>query len=286
MGEAMATRLGSAGNEVRVWNRTRSKTDRLVSKGATVVDTIADLGEADIVFIMVARPNDLEAVLTGPEGLLAAEKLPSIIVDCSTVSESASAAARKAANERGVGFLASPISGNPHVVAEGEACFVVSGPKDVYDTARPYLETVAKKAVYVGSAEESRLVKLSHNLYLGMMAQALVECVVLAEKGGIDRADFLEFLNGTVVTSDWVRKRTKDLVDKDATPTFTTELLRKDFDLGLGRARDLEAPMPVGSLVHQLIQAAIGAGLRDKDFLSLYVQQSQFAGENGTADDD
>lgn len=279
MGEAMATRLVSAGNDVRVWNRTRSKTDRLAEKGATVVDSIADLGEADIVFIMVARPDDLEAVLTGPGGLLSADKVPSVIVDCSTVSESASAAARQAAAERGVDFLASPISGNPHVVAEGEACFVVSGPRDVFDRARPYLETIAKKAVYVGTAEESRLVKLSHNLYLGMMAQALVECVVLAEKGGIDRADFLEFLNGTVVTSDWVRKRTKDLVDKDWTPTFTTELLRKDFDLGLGRARDLESPMPVGSLVHQLIQAAIGAGLRDKDFLSLYVQQSQFAGE-------
>lgn len=281
MGEAMASRLVAAGNDVLVWNRTRSKTDGLAARGAQVVDDIVDLGKADIVFVMVATPSDLEAVLNGPAGLLSAPRKPAIIVDCSTVSEEASAAMRAAARDRGVEFLAAPVSGNPHVVAEGEACFVVSGPVDVFERARPYLETVAKKAVHVGTGEQSRLVKLSHNLYLGMMVQALVEVVVLAEKGGVDRASFLEFLNGTVLASDWVRKRTKDLVDKHWKPTFTTELLRKDFDLGLAQARELEVPMPVGSLVHQLIQMAIGVGLRDQDFLSLYLQQSQSAGEIG-----
>jgi 3-hydroxyisobutyrate dehydrogenase-like beta-hydroxyacid dehydrogenase len=121
------------------------------------------------------------------------------------------------------------------------------------------------------------LVKLCHNLYLGMIAQALVEVTSLAEKGGTDRAAFLEFLNGTVLASDWVRKRTDDLVKRDWTPTFTTELLRKDFDLGLGAARSLEVPMPIGGAVYQLIQSAIGSGLRDDDFLSLYEQQARGA---------
>ena len=277
MGEAMASRLVKAGNDVRVWNRTRSKTDRLAEMGATVVDAITDLGEADIVFVMVAGPRDLEAVVAGPEGLLSADAKPSVIVDCSTVDAEASAAIRRAANQAGVDFLASPVSGNPHVVAEGEACFVVSGPSEVFDRVKPYLETIAKTAVLVGNEEQSRLVKLAHNLYLGMMVQALVEVVVLAEKGGTDRAAFLEFLNGTVLGSDWVRKRTKDLVEMDWTPTFTTELLRKDFDLGLGHARELEVPMPVGAMVHQLIQSAIGTGSRDKDFLSLYLQQARGA---------
>jgi 3-hydroxyisobutyrate dehydrogenase-like beta-hydroxyacid dehydrogenase len=95
----------------------------------------------------------------------------------------------------------------------------------------------------------------------------------LAEKGGTDRAAFLEFLGGTVLASDWVRKRTGDLVKRDWTPTFTTELLRKDFDLGLDAAQSLEVPMPVGATVYQLIQSAIGIGLRDEDFLSLYELQ-------------
>jgi 3-hydroxyisobutyrate dehydrogenase-like beta-hydroxyacid dehydrogenase len=100
----------------------------------------------------------------------------------------------------------------------------------------------------------------------------------LAEKGGTDRAAFLEFLGGTVVASEWVRRRTGDLVARDWTPTFTTELLRKDFDLGLEAARSLEVPMPVAASVHQLIQSAIGLGMRNVDFLSLYDQQALGAG--------
>ncbi|MEV6654174.1 NAD(P)-dependent oxidoreductase [Streptomyces sp. NPDC051219] len=277
MGTAMAGRLVDAGESVTAWNRTKAKTAPLVARGATAVDHITDLGACDIVFVMVSTPKDLEEVVAGPKGLLSAERRPGIIVDCSTVSAATSAAVRTAATEAGVGFLAAPISGNPHVVAEGGACIVASGPLASFQRARPYLEQIAKVAVHAGEEEQSRLVKLCHNLYLGMMVQALVEVTSLAEKGGTDRAAFLEFLNGTVLASDWVRKRTDDLIERDWTPTFTTELLRKDFDLGLGAARSLEVPMPVGAAVYQLIQSAIGTGLRDVDFLALYEQQARGA---------
>ncbi len=190
------------------------------------------------------------------------------------MSEEASARVRAAVNAAGADFLAAPVSGNPHVVAEGGCCIVASGPAEVFQRVRPYLEEIAKVAVHAGEEEQSRLVKLCHNLYLGMMVQALAEVTSLAEKGGTDRAAFLEFLGGTVVASDWVRKRTDALVRRDWTPTFTTELLRKDFDLGLDAARSLEVPMPVGALVYQLIQSAIGTGLRHEDFLSLYELQA------------
>lgn len=277
MGEAMAGRLVDAGHDVLVWNRTRSKTAGLVERGARAVEEIPELTAAEIVFVMVSSDADLATVLTGPAGLLTAERKPAVVVDCSTVSSEMSAQMRAAAGEVGVEFLAAPVSGNPHVVAEGGSCFVASGPAATFERARPFLETIAKVAVHAGEGEQSRLVKLAHNLYLGMMVQVLVEVTSLAEKGGTDRAAFLEFLNGTVLGSDWVRKRTKDLVELDWEPTFTTELLRKDFDLGLGAARDLEVPMLVGSAVHQLIQSAISTGSRDLDFLSLFVQQARSA---------
>ncbi|MDT3444523.1 MULTISPECIES: NAD(P)-dependent oxidoreductase [unclassified Pseudofrankia] len=282
MGAAMAARLIDAGNDVLIWNRTAAKTAPLVEKGATRVETVADLCAADVVFTMVSTPRDLEEVAAGPGGLLAYEQEPEtalkVLVDCSTVSMETSAWVRARAAKAGVAFLAAPVSGNPHVVASGGASIVASGPRDSYDLVAPYLLQIAKVAVWTGEEEQSRLVKLCHNLYLGVMVQALVEVTSLAEKGGTDRAAFLEFLNGTVLGSDWVRKRTKDLVAQDWTPTFTTELLRKDFDLGLGAARALEVPMPVAASVHQLIQSAIGSGLRDADFLSLFVQQARIAG--------
>ena len=278
MGAALAGRLIDAGEDVTVWNRTAVKAQPLVTRGARAVGRITDLGRCDIVFVTVSGPRDLEEVVYGEQGLLSGESKPGMVVDCSTVSASASARVRAAAGAAGVGFLAAPISGNPHVVATGGACIVASGPSESFRLAKPYLDTMAKVAVYAGEAEQSRLVKLCHNLYLGMMVQALVEVTTLAEKGGTDRAAFLEFLGGTVVASEWVRRRTGDLVSRDWTPTFTTELLRKDFDLGLEAARSLEVPMPVAAAVHQLIQSAIGVGLRHEDFLSLYDQQARGAG--------
>jgi 3-hydroxyisobutyrate dehydrogenase-like beta-hydroxyacid dehydrogenase len=277
MGAAMAGRLLDAGEKVTVWNRTKRKIEPLLAKGATAVDEIADLGACDIVFVTVSTPRDLEEVVSGEKGLLSGDRKPGLIVDCSTVSEETSATVRQAVSSAGVTFLAAPISGNPHVVAEGRACIVASGPTESFQRAKPFLDEMAKVAVHAGEQEQSRLVKLCHNLYLGMMVQALVEVTSLAEKGGTDRAAFLEFLNGTVVSSEWVRKRSEALIKRDFTPTFTTELLRKDFDLGLGTARSLEVPMPVGSAVYQLIQSAIGTGLRDEDFLSLYEQQARGA---------
>ncbi len=274
MGVAMAGRLLDAGRPVTVWNRTRSKTGPLAGRGAGVADSIAGLAACEMVFIMVARPADLLEVTTGPGGLLAGPRRPRILVDCSTVDAATSAQVRAAAAEAGVAFLAAPVSGNPHVVAAGNCVLMVSGPAEVFEQARPYLADIARVVVHVGEQEQSRLVKLCTNLYLGMMVEALVEVTTLAEKGGTSREAFLEVLNATVLSSDWNRNRTPDLLARDWTPTFTTELLRKDFDLGLGSARELEVPMPAASAVYQLIQSAIGHGLRDRDFLSLYEEQA------------
>ncbi len=278
MGAAMSRRLVDAGNDVTVWNRTRSKTEELVAAGAKRAESITDLAKADIVFIMVSTPKDLEQVVMGEGGLLRAPQLPKVIVDCSTVSTEISAQVRTAATAKGVGFLAAPISGNPHVVAQGQSTFVVSGPKETYDLARPYLDSIGKASVWTGEGEQARIVKICHNLYLGLLVQSLSEVTTLAEKSGVPRAAFLEFLNNTVLATDWVRKRTPDLLSLDWTPTFTTELLRKDFDLGLAVARREEVTMPLAASVLQLIQAAIGRGYRDRDFLSLFEVQAASSG--------
>lgn len=278
MGTAMSRRLIDAGYDVAVWNRTRSKTDELAAAGAKVANTISDLAAADVVFIMVSTPKDLEEVVTGEGGLLSAPRLPKIIVDCSSVSTETSALVRRCVTEKDVGFLAAPISGNPHVVAEGQSILVASGPRQTYDFTQPFLNAIGKTSVWAGEGEQARLVKICHNLYLGLLVQSLSEVTTLAEKSGVPRTAFLEFLNNTVLATDWVRKRTPDLLSLDWTPTFTTELLRKDFDLGLAVARREEVTMPLAASVLQLIQAAIGRGYRDKDFLSLFEVQAASSG--------
>jgi len=154
---------------------------------------------------------------------------------------------------------------------------VASGPAAVFEQVRPYLLRIAKTAVRVGEQEQSRLVKLCHNLYLGVVAQALVEVTTLAEKAGADREAFLGFLGATVAGSPWVRQRTPALATRDWTPTHTLVGLRKDFDIGLAAAREHEVPMTTAALVHQFIQTAIGRGLGDRDMLALYEMQASAA---------
>jgi 3-hydroxyisobutyrate dehydrogenase-like beta-hydroxyacid dehydrogenase len=122
---------------------------------------------------------------------------------------------------------------------------------------------------YVGEGERARLVKICHNLVLGVVTQIMAETTVLAERGGIARADYLEFLNGSVMGSTFTRYKTPAFVNLDFTPTFTGKLLRKDFELGLEAGRQLNVPMPVSALVHQIVMNLIGNELGDVDFASL-----------------
>jgi 3-hydroxyisobutyrate dehydrogenase len=279
MGAAMARRLVRSGVDVTVWNRTRAKADALLADGARVAENIADLADRDVVFTMVADSADLETVLTGAAGLFSRQSAtPSIVVDCSTVSAEMSAAMRAAAIQRGTQFLAAPVSGNGKVVASGQLSLVVSGPEATYRSVLPLLERIGRSATYVGEGEVARLVKICHNLLLGVVTQSMAEITVLAERGGVPRAALLDFLNNSVMGSTFTRYKTPAFVKLDYTPTFTPILLRKDFDLGLAAAKELGVPMPVAALTQQIVQGTISSGRADEDFAILLDQQAASAG--------
>jgi 3-hydroxyisobutyrate dehydrogenase len=279
MGAAMATRLAKAGADLAVWNRTRSKAEPLAAHGATVVDSIADLAGRDVVFTMVSASEDLEQVLIGVGGLLSdPAKLPGVIVDASTVSSETSEEMRAACAAAGVAFLASPVSGNGKVVAAGKLSLVVSGDEDTYNRVRPLLQVIGQHVTYVGEGETARLAKICHNLLLGVVTQSMAEITVLAEKGGMSRAAFLEFLNNSVMGSVFSRYKSPAFVHLDYTPTFTPVLLRKDFDLGLAAARALDVPMPVAAATQQVVQQLVSSGRVDEDFALLLEQQATASG--------
>ena len=190
-------------------------------------------------------------------------------MDGTTVSPEASAEVREEASARGTSLLAAPVSGNPKVVDAGKLTMVVSGPREAFETVAPYLDLLAAGVTYVGDGERARLVKICHNVMLGVVAQSLAEITVLAEKGGISRADFLEFLNGSVMGSMFTRYKTPAYVNLDFSPTFTPELLLKDFDLGFDAARGHGVPMPVAAAAAELVRGMHGAGYEDVDFAAL-----------------
>jgi 3-hydroxyisobutyrate dehydrogenase len=267
MGRALVTRLLNAGHEVGVYNRTRAKADDLQGIGATVVDSPAELADRDIVFTMVAGSRDVEEVVGG---LLSQDGArPRLIVDSTTISPAVAEGIRAYAQERGTAMLAAPVSGNPKVAESGRLTIVASGPEEAWELARPYLGLLCRRVTYVGEGDRARLVKICHNLMLGIIAQSMAEVTVLAEKGGIKRSDFLEFLNDSVLGSTFTRYKTPAYVNLDFTPTFTPELLLKDFHLGFEAAREMEVSMPLAATTEQIIQGLVGVTGNDVDFAAL-----------------
>jgi 3-hydroxyisobutyrate dehydrogenase len=277
MGFAMAKRLIDGGADVSVYNRTRSKVEPLAALGAKIVDSPKALADRDIVFASVSASDDLIAVTIGPNGVLDGPKGPKLFIDTSSVSEAASLRVREECARHGTQMLAAPVSGNAKVVAAGKLTVVTSGPRTAFDVAEPYLDALGAGVTYVGEGELARMVKICHNLLLGVVTQCLAEITVLAEKGGVKRSDFLDFINKSVMGSMFSRYKTPTFVNLDFKPTFTPILLRKDLDLGLKASKDLGVPLPVTQLTRELVDQAIHAGHTECDFAILLQQQARAA---------
>jgi 3-hydroxyisobutyrate dehydrogenase-like beta-hydroxyacid dehydrogenase len=278
MGFQLITRLLDAGYDVAVYNRTKSKAEPLAKLGATVVDSPVELATRDLVFSMVSASKDLEHVMLGEGGLLTGDVAPGIIADSSTVSVEMSEIVRAAAEKRGTEFLATPVSGNPAVIEAGKLTVAVSGPRATFDKVEEVIQHFGRGVTYVGEGEAARLVKIAHNILLGVVTQCLAEILVLTEKGGVSREAVMKFLNQSVMGSVFSRYKSPSFVNLDFSPTFTMPLLQKDFDLGLDAAYRLGAPMPITSATRQIVAQEVGAGNVEDDFATLILTVAKGAG--------
>jgi 3-hydroxyisobutyrate dehydrogenase-like beta-hydroxyacid dehydrogenase len=224
---------------------------------------------------MVAAWKDVRQVIGE---LLSGSAQPRMVVECSSISLEGSAELRELLARRGIAYLAAPVSGNAKVIKAGKLTFVCSGPRASFEEALPFLKMIGPSASYVGEGELARIVKICHNVFLGVVAQSLAEVTVLAQKAGVPRHAFLEFLNQSVMGSTFSRYKTPAFVNLDFKVTFTPELLRKDMDLGLDAGRRFEVPMPLASATRDLIQTMMGRGMREEDFATLLVQQAEASG--------
>lgn len=283
MGYEMARLLAKGGCDVTVWNRTRAKAEPLEKDGARIAGTLAELAACDVVFCMVSTWDDVKEVIAGPAGLLSKARpgsgaAPRIVVECSSISLEGSAELRAILSGHGTQLLAAPVSGNAKVIKAGKLSFVCSGPKAAFDEVAPLLEKIGPGVSYVGEGELARIVKICHNVFLGVVTQSLAEITVLAQKAGVPRHAFLDFLNKSVMGSTFSRYKTPAFVNLDFRVTFTPHLLRKDLDLGLEAGRRFEVPMPLASLTRDIVQTMIGNGMTEEDFATLVVMQARASG--------
>jgi len=257
MGYPMAERVLGAGHGLTVWNRTRSKAEPLAKKGAKLADKLEDLAAVDVLFTMVATGDDVREVCFGSTGVFTdgRNRTPQLLVDCSSIGIEDSERLREDLAARGAEYVVASVSGNGGCVRAGKLSSVASGPKAAFDRVKPIVEAFAPRGVfYVGEADRARICKIAHNVMLGVVIENLIEITLLAEKFGVSRQAFLEFMNNSVMGSIFTQYKTPALVNLDWTTTFTPELLLKDL-----------VPMPVTAAARETVQMHIGAASLQPD---------------------
>lgn len=270
MGVAMAGFILKAGYPLRVYSRTAASRAKLVALGATEAQSVAQcVRGADVVFSCISDDASLREVALGEQGVLAEAAPGAVYAETSTVSAEVSAEVARAAQARGLPYLRMPISGNAASAIKGEVTVMVSGPKDAWERVQPVTQTFSKAQLYLGAAEEARVMKLVVNSMVITMAQGMAEALTLGRKAGLDWDTMLDTLAASTISSPWLKAKCALMKARDFNPTMTSRLIMKDVDLILGAARNSEVPMPLTSTTRQLIQALIGEGLGEEDYMAL-----------------
>jgi 3-hydroxyisobutyrate dehydrogenase-like beta-hydroxyacid dehydrogenase len=279
MGSRMARRLLDAGHDLRIWNRTAEKCQDLVAQGATQAATPAEAAAgADICFTNLADGASLKLVTLGEDGILSASPAPSLLVDMGTVGPSESAEIAALAQEKGVGYLRSPVSGSTVLTEQGKLTILASGDQDVYDAADPYLAVLGETRFYVGPGENARYLKLLLNVMVSTQVQILAEAVVLGEKAGLDWERMIEVMSNSVIASPLVKYKAGPLTARNYNPAFRLDLMIKDLDLALATASQTGVAMPVTEAVREFYARATEAGLGEKDFSAVTLELEKLAG--------
>jgi 3-hydroxyisobutyrate dehydrogenase-like beta-hydroxyacid dehydrogenase len=195
-----------------------------------------------------------------------------VLVDLSTVSPGASRRVASLAERASVDYLRAPVSGNPGVVRAGNLTFIVSGPAEALERARPVLLAIGPTIRVVGDAEQARIVKLATNLVIAGLAQLMAEALVLAEASGVSRAALLETLGASAAGAPFVKYKTEPLLRDDYSATFTSILMEKDLDLVLEAAEAAGVALPLAGELKALIRSTIEAGYGQDDFMALFLR--------------
>jgi 3-hydroxyisobutyrate dehydrogenase-like beta-hydroxyacid dehydrogenase len=276
----MVKRLLEAGHTVTGYNRTKSKAQWLLDAGMKWGDTPRAVAETtEVILSMIADTRALHAITGGADGILAGLSAGKIYIDMSTVSPAASRNIARQVEERGARMLDAPVSGSVTTLEEGKLSFMVGGDQRTVQTARPILETIGPKVTHVGANGLAASMKIATNLSLAVQMLAFSEGVLLAEKSGIARETAVEVLLNSVIASPMVKYRGPFVLDMPDEAWFDVNMMQKDLLLALEMGRDLNVPLPTTAITNEMLTAARGMGLSDKDFAILFEVLARMAGK-------
>lgn len=268
MGSGMARRLASAGHELAVYNRSRQRAESF--KNARLATSPKELASmCDVVITVVTDFDAAKEVLLGPEGVVASKNQP-IVIDASTIAPLQSEFLAQELKKHGIDMLGMPVMGGPAAAESGELTPMVAGSNDVFEQARPVIESLGKNVFYIGEkAGSANAVKLALNLNIALIATAVSEGITLARGCDIDPSVFVKILNTTYFKTGLSEKKGPKMVEGDFEPSFHLKNMLKDLELATATAQARGIAVPATSTVQQMFRAASNSGFSEQDYTAI-----------------
>lgn len=271
MGAPMASNLVRAGFDLKVYNRTPSRSAPLAALGATVASSLPGLGAScDIVIAIVSDTPDVEAILFQPDGLAAAMKPGSVFIDMSSIAPAATVRFARMLAERSIAMLDAPVSGGEAGAKAGTLSIMVGGPPEIFERCRPILQAMGNSVVHLGPCGSGQMTKLINQTVTSLNLLAAVEAVRLAQTAGVDVNDALRVIGGGAGGSWMISHLAPRIAAGDFKPGFTIKLQDKDLRNAAEFALQLGIDLPGLALTSKLFAQALEKGLGDLANHGLY----------------
>jgi 3-hydroxyisobutyrate dehydrogenase-like beta-hydroxyacid dehydrogenase len=271
MGSRIAGRLLDAGHPVSATNRTAAKAQPLIERGLAWLGTAREVAAStDVVLTMVTDDEALDAITTGPRGLLAGLGAGQVYVDMSTVSPQASRRLAERVRALGAHMLDAPVSGSIPQAESGTLAIMVGGEREAFAAVEPLLRELGRTVTYVGPNGQGLVLKLAINISLAVQTLAFSEGLLLAERAGVDADVAAEVMSTSSIGSPMLKARTPLILHLPDHAWFDVELMQKDIRLARRTAADLETPLPSAAVADQVLTEARHLGYGHRDLAALH----------------
>lgn len=280
MGKGMAANLLAKGFALNVWNRTPSKMNALIRRGARGAESPADLaGASEMVLICVTDEAAVHEVLFGAGGVVEGARPGALIIDLSTIDPRASRRHADALNAKGLSMLDAPVSGSKEGADQGTLSIMVGGQKKEFEKAMPVFEAMGSNVVHVGErCGDGQTVKLVNQLLAAGHTLVMSEALLLAQAGGVDLEKTLTAVSAGAAGSWMLTHRGPQVIRRDWRPGFTIDLQVKSVAAVISAADELGVPVPLTAMLYQYYRALQARGFGREGHHALIKALEQLAG--------
>jgi len=271
MGSSMAGHLLDAGHEVHVYNRTKTRAQTLIDKGAVWEDSPAVLAsKCDVIFSIVGYPKDVEQVYLGEGGVIANAKNSALLIEMTTSSPKLAQKIYEEGKKHGLGVLDAPVTGGDRGAREATLTILVGGDKEDFERAEPYFETLGKNIRYMGKAGSGQYTKLVNQIVITGTMTGMCEGLAFAKACGLDQQQVLDAIANGAAGSWSLSNYAPRILRGDYEPGFFVKHFIKDMKLAADSANETGVQLPALELTIALYEKISGMGLDNKGTQALY----------------